>query len=128
MILPRSILFVPGDRPDRFDKAAASGADRVLLDLEDAVLPAHKSSARDAVQAWLKSGRRVLVRINGCDSPWHDDDMHLLDELPGVGVMLKPAVPLATGSSNKPSSPRATHTITSATAASVTNSLRPFSR
>ena len=93
MILPRSILFVPGDRPDRFDKAAASGADRVLLDLEDAVAPAHKSSARDAVQAWLKSGRRVLVRINGCDSPWHDDDMHLLDELPGVGVMLPKAEP-----------------------------------
>jgi citrate lyase subunit beta/citryl-CoA lyase len=45
MILPRSILFVPGDSPYRFDKAAASGADRVPLDLEDAVAP-HTSRRR----------------------------------------------------------------------------------
>ena len=39
----RSLLFVPGDRPERFDKAAASGADAIILDLEDAVAPARKA-------------------------------------------------------------------------------------
>ena len=43
MIPPRSLLFVPADRPERFAKAAASGADAVVVDLEDAVAPASKS-------------------------------------------------------------------------------------
>ena len=51
--LPRSYLFVPGDRPERFAKALASGADAVVLDLEDAVAPAAKDAARDAVAAFL---------------------------------------------------------------------------
>lgn len=51
----RSLLFVPGARPDRFDKAAASGADAVILDLEDAVLPGEKGMARAAALAWLAS-------------------------------------------------------------------------
>ena len=45
----RSLLFVPGDRPERFDKAAASGADAIILDLEDSVAPERKGYARDAV-------------------------------------------------------------------------------
>ena len=48
---PRTYLFVPGDRPERFDKALASAADAVVLDLEDAVLPADKPRARAAVAA-----------------------------------------------------------------------------
>ncbi len=53
----RSYLFCPGDRPERFDKALASGADRVVLDLEDAVLPGAKAAARDTLADWLNPRR-----------------------------------------------------------------------
>ncbi|USX53946.1 CoA ester lyase [Lentzea sp. HUAS12] len=71
----RSFLFVPGDRPDRFAKALASGADAVILDLEDAVAPEHKTRAREHVRAWLASGNRAIVRINAAGTPWHRDDV-----------------------------------------------------
>ncbi|MCU1636676.1 MAG: hypothetical protein JWQ68_1915 [Cryobacterium sp.] len=63
-------LYVPGDRPDRFDKAVASGADLVILDLEDAVAPRHKDEARKNVVEWLASrreteGPRIEIRVNG---------------------------------------------------------------
>ncbi|MFC4852331.1 HpcH/HpaI aldolase/citrate lyase family protein [Actinophytocola glycyrrhizae] len=64
---PVTGLYVPGDRPDRFDKAVATGADLVILDLEDAVAPAGKAAARDAVVAWLSSARVdcvLQVRVN----------------------------------------------------------------
>ncbi|NUQ87748.1 MAG: HpcH/HpaI aldolase/citrate lyase family protein [Glycomyces artemisiae] len=69
---PVSALYVPGDRPDRFGKAAASGADTVILDLEDAVADAAKAAALDHVTAWLadrepgiESGTvDVQVRVN----------------------------------------------------------------
>ena len=63
----RSMLFVPGDRPERFAKAAASGADAVILDLEDAVTPEHRPAARAEVARWLETAARgvpVWVRIN----------------------------------------------------------------
>jgi len=63
----RSMLFVPGDRPERFPKAAASGADAVILDLEDAVRPERRAAARTEVARWLaETGRPVplWVRIN----------------------------------------------------------------
>jgi citrate lyase beta subunit len=63
----RSLLFVPGDRPERFEKALASGADAVCLDLEDAVQPAAKDDARRHVTAFLAAGQhleRVFVRIS----------------------------------------------------------------
>lgn len=50
---PVTGLYVPGDRPDRFAKAVASGADLVILDLEDAVAPEAKDSARESVLNWL---------------------------------------------------------------------------
>jgi citrate lyase subunit beta / citryl-CoA lyase len=65
----RTLLFVPGDRPDRFAKAVASGADAVILDLEDAVDPIRKDEALDAVVDWLGSrrsdGGSALVRLDG---------------------------------------------------------------
>ena len=67
----RSMLFVPGDRPDRFAKAAASGADAVILDLEDAVTPERRPEARAAIADWLAAAERsvpVWVRINPVDS------------------------------------------------------------
>src|SRR3569623_2350288 len=80
---PRSLLFVPGDRPERFAKAVASGADAVILDLEDSVVPARKQAARNAGLEWL-SGRRdcpCLVRINPLDGEYVADDLAVV--LPG---------------------------------------------
>ena len=72
-------LFVPGNRPERFSKALASGADCIILDLEDAVAPCDKALARQAVQAWLQATPaardRVLVRVNDDSTPWHADDL-----------------------------------------------------
>lgn len=66
----RSLLFVPADRPDRFAKAAESGADAIILDVEDSVSPARKETARAAVSDWLAGERSVLtfVRVNPIDS------------------------------------------------------------
>jgi citrate lyase subunit beta/citryl-CoA lyase len=66
----RSLLFVPGDRPERFPKAAASGADALILDLEDSVAAEKKPEARAAVAAWLAGGRALpcFVRVNPLDS------------------------------------------------------------
>jgi citrate lyase subunit beta/citryl-CoA lyase len=87
----RSLLFVPGDRPDRFDKAVASGADEVILDLEDAVAPAAKPAAREAVAAWLARGGRAMVRVNAADTPWHDDDLRMVGATSHASVMLPKA-------------------------------------
>ncbi|SFP69907.1 HpcH/HpaI aldolase/citrate lyase family protein [Sphingomonas rubra] len=73
----RSLLFVPGDRPERFAKAAACGADALILDLEDSVAPAAKASAREAVAAFLAGPRALplLVRVNPLDSELIGDDL-----------------------------------------------------
>ncbi|KQM13350.1 HpcH/HpaI aldolase/citrate lyase family protein [Novosphingobium sp. Leaf2] len=65
----RSLLFVPGDRPERFAMAAASGADALILDLEDSVAPEKKAFARDAIAAWLGQDRTIpaFVRVNPLD-------------------------------------------------------------
>ena len=59
----RSLLFVPGDRPERFAKAAASGADAIILDLEDSVSPANKETARAAIADYLAGTREVVTRV-----------------------------------------------------------------
>ena len=86
----RSYLFVPGDRPERFDKAVATGAHAVILDLEDAVTPERKVQARQAIAGWLKTtSTRVFVRVNPEGTAWHADDCELLlgsDKLAGVMV------------------------------------------
>ena len=75
----RSYLFVPGDRPERFDKALASGAHGVILDLEDAVQPERKPQAREAVRGWLaQASTPVWVRINPSDTSWYLEDCSLL--------------------------------------------------
>jgi citrate lyase subunit beta/citryl-CoA lyase len=84
---PRSYLFVPGDRPERFDKALASGADAVIVDLEDAVPPERKDEARRTLAAWLSAARPVVVRINAADTPWHHDDLVLCRQ-PGVAAVM----------------------------------------
>lgn len=87
----RSYLYVPGNRPDRFDKACAAGADAVIIDLEDAVPPAEKAQARAALSAWLAPGKSVLVRTNGADTPWFAEDLAAC-AAPGVkGIVLPKA-------------------------------------
>lgn len=87
--IARSLLFVPGSRPDRFDKALAAGADAVVVDLEDAVAPGDKDRARDAVDAWLAPDRGVIVRINGADTAWFRDDLALCSR-PGIAAVMLP--------------------------------------
>ena len=69
--LARSILFVPGHRPDRFEKALATGADAVVIDLEDAVPPAEKAAARAAVLARpaAPAGVALGIRMNPLPTP-----------------------------------------------------------
>src|SRR5262245_35612574 len=77
--LRRSLLFVPGTRPERIAKAAAMAADGVILDLEDAVPPAQKAQAREWVVAALRrvdfGGRERIVRVNGPGIPEHATDL-----------------------------------------------------
>ncbi len=87
----RSYLYVPGNRPERFDKACAAGADAVIIDFEDAVPPAEKDAARAALSAWLSVDKAVLVRVNAASSEWFERDLAACD-VPGVaGVVLPKA-------------------------------------
>jgi citrate lyase subunit beta / citryl-CoA lyase len=90
-----SYLFVPGNRPDRFDKALASGADAIILDLEDAVVPEDKALAREHIAAWLSTrvdaDERVLVRINDAATPWFDDDLAFARDAKLRGIVLPKA-------------------------------------
>jgi citrate lyase subunit beta/citryl-CoA lyase len=90
--LPRSYLFVPGNRPERFEKAHAAGADAVILDLEDAVQPDEKPAARAAVLAAVSgdASRPAWVRINGSDTSWFDEDVAALAGQPGVAGIVLP--------------------------------------
>lgn len=117
---PRSYLFVPADRPERIAKALASGADAVIVDLEDAVAPGAKSGARQSLAAWLEDQACVtaraatappdggvaghmpvpvpvplptplFVRTNSAGTPWFQDDLRVC-ALPGVqGIVLPKA-------------------------------------
>lgn len=89
LLNPRSYLFVPGTRPDRFPKACAAGADAVILDLEDSVTVADKSKARAAVAEWLTAAQPVMVRVNTSDSEWFRDDLSLGGK-PGIAGILLP--------------------------------------
>jgi malyl-CoA/(S)-citramalyl-CoA lyase len=85
--LMRSMLFVPGNRPDMAAKAAASAADAVCLDLEDAVAPDDKATARGAIVNTLRETdfgpRTRIVRINGLDTPYAYRD--LVEVVEGAG-------------------------------------------
>jgi citrate lyase subunit beta/citryl-CoA lyase len=87
--IARSWLLVAATRPDDFDVAEASRADQIILDVEDAVDPRLKASARDDVISWLSSGGSGWVRINDRASDYWSDDVDGLAGLPGLrGVML----------------------------------------
>ena len=92
----RSFLFVPADRPERYAKALASGADAVIVDLEDAIAPAAKLAARQALVQAVPSlsaadRARLLVRINAGGTPWHADDLAALQNLGPMAVMVSKA-------------------------------------
>ncbi|MGP4110605.1 HpcH/HpaI aldolase/citrate lyase family protein [Streptomyces sp. 4N509B] len=87
----RGLLFVPGTRPDRFARAAASGAEMVVIDLEDAVAPEEKDAARAHAADWLARGHRAVVRINAPGTRWFDDDLALVAEHEGCPVMVPKA-------------------------------------
>ncbi|WP_323016930.1 CoA ester lyase [Castellaniella sp.] len=90
--LMRSALFVPANRPDRFPKAIASGADVVIVDLEDSVAPDDKSTARDALVRYAAEHPqdRLWVRINDGSTPWFDDDLAMCRELSAVAGIVLP--------------------------------------
>lgn len=108
-VLPASFLYVPGHRPERFDKAVASGAGAVILDLEDAVPPADKDAARRAVAAWASGRDRtvpVWVRVDplaleadvACVAEARPDGVVLAkadrETLAALDAVLDPAVPV----------------------------------
>lgn len=89
---PVTYLFVPGNRPERFAKAQASGADAIVLDLEDAVAPADKLGARQHIAAWTSqlkiTPEQLVVRINDASSPWFADDLAMIKDCGIKRVML----------------------------------------
>ncbi|PWU43336.1 CoA ester lyase [Micromonospora globispora] len=87
-------LYVPGDRPDRFAKAVASGADGVILDLEDAVVAGRKAYARQAVAQFLREPQPVpvQVRVNELTGPDVDADLAAVAGAPGLAGLRLPKV------------------------------------
>ncbi|GAA0939847.1 CoA ester lyase [Nonomuraea longicatena] len=94
-------LYVPGDRPERFAKAAASGADAVIIDLEDAVAPARKDAALANVLAYLgdrpEGGPQIHVRVNDLAGPRGRADLAALAGAPGLDGVRVPKVESAAG-------------------------------
>lgn len=88
----RTALFVPASRPERIPKALASGADTVIVDLEDAVEHLAKDSAREALCDFLGThpDARLWVRINDASTAWHDDDLKACRNHPGVSAIVLP--------------------------------------
>ncbi|HEX8401879.1 MAG TPA: CoA ester lyase [Allosphingosinicella sp.] len=89
----RSLLFVPGDRPDRMAKALAAGADALILDLEDSVAPAAKPEARRAVAAFLAANEtsRLWVRVNPLDGGEAEKDLAAILPAHPHGIVLPKA-------------------------------------
>ncbi|EPL08816.1 CoA ester lyase [Pseudomonas sp. CF161] len=90
----RTALFVPATRPERIPKAIASGADRVIVDLEDAVQENLKNEARHHLQRYLADtpGAQILVRVNAPEHWAHAADLALCQEHSGViGILLPKA-------------------------------------
>jgi len=95
----RSLLFVPGDRSDRMEKALGLGADALILDLEDSVATTRKKEAREAVVTFLARKDRplpLLVRINPVDGPYATEDLAALREAHVDGLVLPKAEGAAT--------------------------------
>ena len=88
----RSVLYIPGSKERALDKATGLAVDAIIFDLEDAVAPDEKSNARHILAAALVDkdyGARVkIVRINGFDSPWADEDLAVIATARPEAVLL----------------------------------------
>ncbi len=89
--LPVTYLFVPANRPDRFEKALATGADRIILDLEDAVPLDGKDVARAALVAAQLDWSRIVVRVNPSSTGFFYDDLRAVAATQAAGVMIAKA-------------------------------------
>jgi citrate lyase subunit beta/citryl-CoA lyase len=92
LALARTFLFVPADRPERHARALAAGTGGVIVDLEDAVAPERKVSAREGLAASFAAlpeadRQRLLVRINASGTPWHDEDRAAVAALVAQGLI-----------------------------------------
>jgi citrate lyase beta subunit len=90
-----TFLFVPGDRSERFSKALAAGPDAVILDLDDAVAPANKPAAREAVRSALADGISACVRINPIGTRAAEADLLMLQAHPPQMVLVPKATSAA---------------------------------
>lgn len=100
LALARTFLFVPADRPERHARALAAGTGGVIVDLEDAVAPERKASAREGLAASFAAlpdadRQRLLVRINAGGTPWHDDDCKAVAALVAQGLIAGVVLPKA---------------------------------
>lgn len=90
--LRRSFLYMPGSNPRALEKARSLPADGFIVDLEDAVAPAAKDSARTIVAAALAEGgyggRELVLRVNGLDTPWGHADLAAAATMPLDAVLL----------------------------------------
>jgi len=95
MRLYRSVLYIPGSKPRALDKARSLPVDAIIFDLEDAVAPNEKQAARETLRTELASGgyghRVRLVRINGLDTPWGEDDARAVADMGCDGVLIPKA-------------------------------------
>jgi citrate lyase subunit beta/citryl-CoA lyase len=93
----RSFLFIPGDSPKKLDKGMGSGADALLLDLEDSISPQRKAEARATTVAFLREAQsakerpRLYVRVNGLQTGLIDDDLAAVVAGKPDGIMLPKA-------------------------------------
>jgi citrate lyase subunit beta/citryl-CoA lyase len=91
--LMRSLLFVPGDSEKKLEKGAVSGADALIVDLEDSVAPDNKAAARDTAADWLSDHRdeiraTLFIRINDLSSGLAEDDLAALVPVRPDAIML----------------------------------------
>ncbi|MEX2036984.1 MAG: CoA ester lyase [Xanthobacteraceae bacterium] len=93
----RSFLFIPGDSPKKLDKGMGSGADALILDLEDSISPQRKAQARATTVAFLNEARgakerpRLYVRVNGLQTGLTDNDLAAVVAGQPDGIMLPKA-------------------------------------
>ncbi|MGO8866629.1 MAG: HpcH/HpaI aldolase/citrate lyase family protein [Alphaproteobacteria bacterium] len=88
----RSVLYMPGSNARALEKARTLAADALILDLEDAVAPDAKASARAGIAAALAAGgyggRELIVRVNALDTPWGSDDVAMVARSPAHAILL----------------------------------------
>jgi citrate lyase subunit beta / citryl-CoA lyase len=91
----RSCLYMPGANERALEKAKTLSADTVIMDLEDAVAPEAKETARDTIRAAVTAGgyghREIVVRMNGLDTEWGQADLKMAVEA-GAHALLAPKV------------------------------------